>query len=149
MKYYLMKSEPSEYSIEDLARDGQSSWFGVRNYQARNYMREMQVWDMILFYHSSCDTVWVAWIARVASMLHADESQFDPKGKYYDQKSTREKYLWECVDVEFVEKFADIVTLTDIRKVPDLAHMRILQKGNRLSITPVTESEYSVIVSMK
>ncbi len=148
LKHYLMKSEPSEYSIDDLARDGQSSWFGVRNYQARNFMREMKPGDRILFYHSSCERVWVAGLAEVVSMPHADESQFDPKGDYYDPKATRDKYLWDCVDVEFVKKFDEVISLTDIRKNPALANMRILSKWNRLSVTPVTEDEYDVIVVM-
>lgn len=143
-----MKSEPSEYSIDDLARDGQSSWFGVRNYQARNFMREMQLGDMILFYHSSCDKVWVAGLAEVVSLPHADESQFDPKGKYYDPKATRDTYLWDCVDVKFVKKFNEVISLADIRQNPSLTNMRILQKWNRLSITPVSEKEYETIVNM-
>ena len=146
--YYLMKSEPSEYSIDDLAKDTTSSWFGVRNYQARNFMRDMKVWDEILFYHSSCDIVGVAGLARVAKVAHADESQFDPKSDYYEPKSTKDKYLWECVDVGFVEKFKKVVTISDIRANEKLASMRILQKGNRLSVTPVSKEEFEEIVKM-
>ncbi len=148
MPYYLMKSEPSEYSIDDLKRDKSSSWYGVRNYQARNFMKEMKVGDKILFYHSSCDVVGVAGTAEVVAPAHADETQFDPKGDYYEPKSTREKYLWECVDVGFVEKFKDVVKLSDIRANPKLANMRILQKGNRLSVTPLVQEEFDEILRM-
>lgn len=128
MSFWLMKSEPSEYSIDDLKRDGRSSWFGVRNYQARNFMREMRLGDRILFYHSSCEIVGVAGIAEVVATVHADESQFDPKSDYFDSKATRDKYLWDCVDVGFVEKFDAVIPLAEIRENPKLQNMRILQK---------------------
>ncbi len=149
MSYYLMKSEPSEYSIDDLARDGQSSWFGVRNYQARNFMREMKIGDQIFFYHSSCQYVGIVGIGRVITLAHADETQFEIWGKYYEPRASQEKPVWYCVDIEFVEKFASIITLADIRKNPALSEMRILQTGNRLSVTPVTEEEYRVLLSMR
>ncbi len=143
-----MKSEPSEYSIDDLKRDGRSSWFGVRNYQARNFMREMRLGDRILFYHSSCEIVGVAGIAEVVATVHADESQFDPKSDYFDSKATRDKYLWDCVDVGFVEKFDAVIPLAEIRENPKLQNMRILQKWNRLSVTPVAKDEYETVVNM-
>ena len=144
-----MKSEPSEYSIDHLARDGLSSWYGVRNYQARNYMRDfMKVWDRVLFYHSSCVEVWVAGIAQVCSPAHADETQFIVWDKHYDSKSTREKPIWQCVDVEYMAKFSRIIPIAELRSTPWLETMIILQKGNRLSITPVTEEEYAIIVAL-
>ena len=144
-----MKSEPSEYSIDHLARDGSSSWYGVRNYLARNYMRDfMKVWDRVLFYHSSCAEVGVAGIARVCSDPHADETQFILGDKHYDPKSTREKPIWQCVDVEYVEKFSRIISIAELRMSPWLEGMKILEKGNRLSITPVTEEEYAIIVHL-
>ncbi len=149
MSTWLMKSEPSEYSIDDLVRDGSSSWYGVRNYLARNYMRDlMQVGDRVLFYHSSCAEVGIAGIARVCSTPHADETQFVSWGKYYDSKSTREKPIWQCVDVEYIEKFPRIISITELRSTPWLEGMKILQKGNRLSITPVTEEEYAIIARL-
>ena len=143
-----MKSEPTEYSIDHLARDGSSSWFWVRNYLARNYMRDfMKVWDRILFYHSSCADVGVAGIAWVCSEAHPDETQFIVWDKHYDPKATREKPIWMCVDVEYVEKLSRIISIAELRTTPGLEHMKILEKGNRLSITPVTEEEYQIIIS--
>ena len=144
-----MKSEPSQYSIDHLEKDGSSSWYGVRNYLARNYMRDvMKVWDRVLFYHSSCAEVWVAGIARVCSRPHADETQFIVWDTHYDAKSTREKPIWQCVDVEYVEEFAHILSITELRSTPWLEGMKILEKGNRLSITPVTDGEYAIIVTL-
>ncbi len=149
MNTWLMKSEPSEYSIDDLARHGQSSWFGVRNYQARNYMRDsMRVGDRVLFYHSSCLTPGVYGIARVASEPHDDETQFELWGKHYEPRSTRDRALWQCVDVGYISTLEYPITLADIRATPGLETMRILQKGNRLSITPVTDEEWGIIEEM-
>ncbi len=144
-----MKSEPSEYSIDHLARDGSSSWFWVRNYLARNYMRDhMQVGDGVLFYHSSCAEVGIAGLARVCSLPHADETQFILWDKHYDLKSTREKPIWQCVDVEYVEKFPHILSISTLRSTPWLERMKILEKWNRLSITPVTDEEYRIIYAL-
>ena len=142
-----MKSEPSEYSIDDLARDGRSSWYGVRNYQARNFMRDlMKEGDTVFFYHSSCEEVWIVWLAKVVGLPHPDETQFDSESDYYDAKSTREKPIWICVDVEYREKFPKVMTIAEIRSTPWLETMRILSKGNRLSITPVTDREAEIII---
>ena len=150
MAQWLMKSEPTEYSIDHLKRDGSSSWFWVRNYQARNYMRDsMKVGDIVLFYHSNCPTPGIAWLAKVASLPHDDATQFIPRDKHYDPKSTPEKPIWQCVDVAFVEKFSECISLAELRENPALATMRILQKGNRLSITPVTPEEYDIIMWMR
>jgi predicted RNA-binding protein with PUA-like domain len=119
MTTWLMKSEPSEYSIDDLARDGQSSWFGVRNYLARNYMRDMmRLGDRVLFYHSSCPVPGIYGLAEVVSLPHPDETQFEVGGDYYDAKSTREKPIWYCVDVGYIATFTSPITLTRIREMP-------------------------------
>lgn len=144
-----MKSEPEEYSIEDLKRDGRSRWFGVRNYQARNFMRDhMKVGDMVLFYHSSCKVPGVVWLARVSDTVIPDKTQFDPSSKYYDPKSTQEKPIWYAIEVEYKEVFWDVITLDALRTYPELQDMRLLQRGNRLSITPVSRVEYDTIISL-
>lgn len=149
MRYWLMKSEPTEYSIDDLERDGVSSWFGVRNYQARNFMtKEMSVGDRVLFYHSNCKIPGVAGVAQVATAAAPDETQFYP-GKYFEPRATKEKPVWFCVDVGFVRKFDETYSLQEIRDNPKLSEMKILQKGSRLSITPVTREEFEEIVSRR
>jgi predicted RNA-binding protein with PUA-like domain len=146
MRYWLMKSEPSEYSIDDLARDGSVPWFGVRNYQARNFMRDqMQPGDKVLFYHSSCPEPGIAGLAVVASPAYPDATQFDPGGKYFDPRATPENPRWFNVDVKFVRK-TRLMPLSEMRAYPELARMRILQRGNRLSVTPVDPDEYDFIV---
>ena len=149
MRYWLMKSEPSDVSIDDLAAlPGQTvAWYGVRNYQARNFMRDqMRVGDKVLFYHSSCAEPGIAGLAEVSRLSYPDETQFDPKHKYFDPKATRETPRWFNVDVRLVKK-TRLMPLREIRAAPVLASMRILQKGNRLSITPVDPREYEFIVS--
>ena len=146
MRYWLMKSEPSEYSIDDLARDGFVPWFGVRNYQARNFMRDqMQVGDGVLFYHSSCPEPGIAGLAEVGKPAYPDATQFEPDGKYFDPKATPDKPRWFNVDVKMVRK-TRLMPLTEIREYPELAHMRVLQRGNRLSITPVDPDEWKFIL---
>jgi predicted RNA-binding protein with PUA-like domain len=143
-----MKSEPDEFSIDDLARGPKkgSPWTGVRNYQARNFMRDaMRVGDGVLFYHSSCEVPGIAGIARVASAPYPDATQFDRKSKYYDGKSTREAPRWVHVDVAFVKK-TRLMPLEELRGYPELAGMATLRRGNRLSITPVTEREWKLIL---
>jgi predicted RNA-binding protein with PUA-like domain len=147
MRYWLMKSEPDEASIDDLATAPSRTlpWTGVRNYQARNFMRDtMQLGDGVLFYHSSCPEPGIAGIARVVSGAYPDPTQFDPKSVYFDPKSTRESPRWMLVDVEFVKKIP-LISLAELRKHRELADMRVLAKGNRLSITPVTEAEWRFI----
>jgi len=147
MKYWLMKSEPSEVSIDDLAATPNKTvpWFGVRNYQARNFMmNEMQVGDGVLFYHSSCAEPGIAGLAEVVSSAYPDQTQFEVGGHYYDPKSTPEKPRWFNVDVKLVKK-TRLLPLAALRAHPELAGMRILQRGNRLSITPVSASEWQVI----
>ena len=148
MSYWLMKSEPAECSIDDLAAAPRQTvpWFGVRNYQARNFMRDaMRLGDGVLFYHSSCAEPGVAGLAEVASAPYPDETQFDPKSPYFDPKSPRDAPRWLHVDVKLREK-TRLVELKELRAAPELAGMRVLQRGNRLSITPITPSEWRFIV---
>jgi predicted RNA-binding protein with PUA-like domain len=141
-RYWLMKSEPSEYSIDDLARDKRAPWYGVRNYQARNYMRDvMQPGDAVLFYHSSCPEPGVAGLAEVVGKPYPDATQFDPSSHYFDPKATKEKPRWTLVDVKFKKRFIQIIPLSVIRREKKLQDMIILRPGNRLSITPITEAE--------
>ena len=147
MRYWLMKSEPDEFSIDDFvaAKKQTTSWFGVRNYQARNFMRdEMLVGDLAFFYHSSCPEPGIAGIVEISAPAHADATQFDRKSPYYDPKSTREAPRWVCVDVTLKEKLR-LVSLAALRAHPELASMRILQRGNRLSITPVSPAEWAIV----
>ena len=149
MRHWLMKSEPDEFSIDDLARAPHrgSAWFGVRNYQARNFMRdEMQIGDQVLFYHSSCPEPGIAGLAEVCAAAYPDATQFDPKGKYYDAKATRENPRWVNVDVRFIKK-TRLLGLTELREHKALAGMRLLARGNRLSITPVDPGEWKFITS--
>jgi len=145
-----MKSEPDEVSIDDLAAAPKKTapWFGVRNYQARNFMRDdMRVGDPVLFYHSSCPEPGIAGIARVSRLAYPDATQFDRKGKYHDPKATAAAPRWFNVDVTFVRK-TRLITLAELRAHPELATLRILQRGNRLSITPLTPDEYAFIVGL-
>lgn len=146
MRYWLMKTEPAEYGIDDLVRDGSAPWFGVRNYQARNFMRDqMQVGDGVLFYHSTCAAPGIAGIAEVATLAYPDASQFDKDGKYYDAKATPDNPRWFNVDVRIVRK-SRLMSLAEIRGYPELANMRVLARGNRLSITPVDPDEWRFIL---
>ena len=147
MKYWLMKSEPDEFSIDDLARakNQTTPWFGVRNYQARNFMRDqMQIGDRALFYHSSCPEPGVAGIVEVSRLAYPDASQFDTKSPYYDAKSTRDAPRWLNVDVKLIRK-TKLVPLAQLRETPGLEDMVTLRPGNRLSITPVTAAEWRII----
>jgi predicted RNA-binding protein with PUA-like domain len=150
MKYWLMKSEPDECSIDDvLAAPGRiTPWSGVRNYQARNFMRdEMGVGDGVLFYHSSCAEPGIAGIAEVASAAYSDKTQFDRKSPYYDPKSSKDNPRWVNVDVRALRK-TRLVPLAELRRHKALAGMRLLAPGNRLSITKVTESEWKYIARL-
>jgi predicted RNA-binding protein with PUA-like domain len=147
MQYWLMKSEPDECSFDDvLAAPGRkTAWSGVRNYQARNFMKDrMKVGDGVLFYHSSCPEPGIAGIAEVASAAYPDKTQFDPKSDYYDPKSKRESPRWFNVDV-VAKKKIKLVPLEELRRHKALARMVTLRPGNRLSITPVTEAEWKFI----
>ncbi|HEU4709136.1 MAG TPA: EVE domain-containing protein [Methylophilaceae bacterium] len=150
MRYWLMKSEPSDVSIDDLANLPNQSidWYGVRNYQARNFMRDqMKLGDQAFFYHSNCEVPGIAGIVEISKLAYPDRTQFDPKHKYFDPKSTPENPRWMNVDVKLVRK-TRLLSLKELRSYPELAHMRILQKGNRLSITPVDPREWEFIMEI-
>ena len=149
-QYWLMKSEPDEASIDDLASapGKRLPWTGVRNYQARNFMRDrMQVGDGVLFYHSSCAEPGVAGLAEVCSAAYPDESQFERKGKYFDAKATRASPRWMHVDVKLVKK-TRLLSLREMRERPELASMIVLKPGNRLSITPVQPDEWRAVLAL-
>lgn len=146
-----MKSEPDEVSFDDVlaAPDRTVAWFGVRNYQARNFMRDaMQPGDGVLFYHSSCAEPGVAGIAAVASGPYPDQSQFEQGGKYFDPKASREQARWVSVDVRAIQtgRAGPVLSLSEMRAMPELADMALLQKGSRLSITPVTASQWKAVL---
>ncbi|MGE5522744.1 MAG: EVE domain-containing protein [Rhodospirillaceae bacterium] len=148
MRYWLIKSEPDAYSIDDLKRDRKTPWTGVRNYQARNFMRDqMKPGDRAFFYHSNCEEPGIVGIAEVASTAYPDETQFDRKSKYYDETATREAPRWLHVDFKFVKKIPPI-TLEELRRHKALANMRVLARGNRLSITPVDPAEWEYIMGL-
>ena len=147
MRYWLMKSEPGDVSIDDLAAlpNQTVAWYGVRNYQARNFMRDqMTVGDGVLFYHSNCKEPGIAGIARVSSTAYPDATQFDRAGKYFDAKATPEQPRWFNVDVQLVRKIP-LISIDELRRHPELARMRTLQRGNRLSITPLDPAEWNFI----
>jgi predicted RNA-binding protein with PUA-like domain len=149
-RYWLMKSEPDDCSIDDLAQLPQQTvgWFGVRNYQARNFMRDdMRLGDLAFFYHSSCPEPGIAGIVKVSRLAYPDPTQFDPQSKYFDPKSMPAKPRWLQVDVQLVRKFP-LIHLAQLRAEPKLAELRILQRGNRLSITPVEAAHWRVIEQM-
>ncbi|WP_036595317.1 EVE domain-containing protein [Ottowia thiooxydans] len=148
-QYWLMKSEPEDCSIDDAlaAPDQTVPWTGVRNYQARNFMRDaMRVGDGVIFYHSSCPEPGIAGIARVASATRTDPTQFDPQSAYYDKASKREAPRWLLLDVQALRK-TRLLSLAEMRDVPALESMRVLQRGNRLSITPVTGDEWEAVMA--
>ena len=150
MAYWLMKSEPDAYSIDDLERDGRDKWDGIRNYQARNMMRdEMQVGDEVFFYHSSCAEPGIVGIARIASRPYPDPTQFDKRSKYYDPKSSKDDPRWCLVDVEFVRKTRRNITLADIKATSGLDGLMLTRKGNRLSIMPVSASHWKKILTLE
>ncbi|MEO6897711.1 MAG: EVE domain-containing protein [Caldimonas sp.] len=147
MRYWLMKSEPGECSVDDAAAAPNATvpWVGVRNFQARNFMKnDMSVGDGVLFYHSSCPEPGIAGLAEVASNASVDETQFDPKSPYFDEKSRRESPKWWHVDVKVVEK-TPLLSLAAMRLAPELQSMRVLQRGNRLSITPVSDDDWKAV----
>jgi len=150
MAYWLMKSEPEECSIDDVARAPRQTvpWFGVRGWQARNFMREdMRVGDGVLFYHSSCAVPGIYGLAEVASEPYPDPTQFDASNPYFDEKSRPEKPRWFLVDVKLVRR-TRVLPLSEMRAAPSLATMQVLRRGNRLSITPVTPEEWKAVLAL-
>ena len=147
-QYWLMKSEPYVYSIDDLKKDKTTFWDGVRNYSARNFMRDkMRIGDAVLFYHSNANPPGVAGIAEVVKESYPDHTQFDPDNKYHDPKATEEKPRWFMVDIKFVEKFDREVSLAEIKATPALSEMVLVTRG-RLSVQPVRKAEFDRIVKM-
>jgi len=150
MRYWLLKSEPDEFSIDDLAaaKGRTTAWFGVRNYQARNFMRDqMRIGDRAFFYHSSCPEPGIAGIVEITAQAYPDATQFARKSPYFDAKATREAPRWVSIDVKLVDKLR-FVSLAELRKHAGLARMRILQRGNRLSVTPVDPAEWAFVANL-
>lgn len=142
--FWLMKSEPDAFSIDDLERMKVSPWDGVRNYQARNFMKTMQEGDTVFFYHSSCKNVGIVGTAKVCRTAYPDHTCWDSNSAYFDPKSTQENPRWFMVDIEFNEKWPDIMTLADIKNTPELSTMLLVKKGSRLSVMPVSEEAIQI-----
>lgn len=149
MNHWLMKSEPDEFSIDDLASRKTEPWSGVRNYQARNYLRQMRVGDGVLFYHSSCAEPGVVGIASVAAAAYPDPTQFDPRSDYFDAKSTRETPRWSLVDVKFKRKLKRVIALTELKNRKQLQGLALIRPGNRLSVLPVTPPQWDFILGLE
>jgi predicted RNA-binding protein with PUA-like domain len=148
MSYWLFKSEPTTYGIDHLAKDKVTAWTGVRNYQARNFMRDrMKAGDRGLFYHSSCEVPGIAGLVEIVRAAYPDETQFDRKSRYHDAGATRDEPRWFNVDLKFVKK-TRVVPLPELRAQKALQKMQLLQRGNRLSITPVTDGEWKAIMGL-
>ena len=148
--YWLMKSEPTCFSIDDLARKPQQTepWDGVRNYQARNFLQAMKKNDQAFFYHSSCLSPGIMGIVEIIKIAYPDKTEVDPSDHHYDPKSKPDKPQWFCVDVKLVKKFKQPITLKTLKKQSALATMRLLQKGNRLSVMPITAKEWEAILKL-
>ena len=150
ISHWLMKSEPDTFSIDDLKARGSEPWDGVRNYQARNFMRDgMRVGDGVFFYHSNCAEPGIVGLAKVASAAYPDPSQFDPKSDYFDPGAGRDNPRWMLVDVAFVRKLKRTITLKELQALPSLAEMALVRKGNRLSVMPVTAAEWKTILGLE
>jgi predicted RNA-binding protein with PUA-like domain len=150
-RYWLMKTEPDTFSIDDLERVGVEPWNGVRNYQARNHMRAMQPGDGVFLYHSSCAVPGIAGVAKVATAAYPDPTQFDKKSDYYDPKSTREEPRWSLVDVAFERKLAQVITLEEIKAHADELgeDFALVRRGNRLSVLPVTAAQWKQLLKLE
>ena len=149
MKYWLMKSEPSSFSIDDLKTQKSTLWDGVRNYQARNFMmNEMKAGDQVLFYHSSADPAAAVGIAEVRAAAEPDVSALDPKSKYFDPKATPGNPIWYCVRIKFKKKFRQAVSLEEMRNHKGLSEMPLLRRGNRLSVQPVSPKEFEIVAAL-
>lgn len=152
MKYWIFKSEPSVFSIDNLVKSPNQTtvWDGVRNYQARNFLRdEVKINDLVLFYHSNADAeTGIVGLARVVKEAYPDPSQFDTKSKYFEPKASLNKPIWYSVDIQFIEKFRKILTISEIKNHPILSNLLIARRGNRLSITPVAEEHFKLIIEL-
>lgn len=150
MRYWLMKSEPEEFSIDALAKKKKEPWNGVRNYQARNFMRDdMKVGDGVLFYHSNCEVPGVVGLAEIVSDAYPDPTQFDPKSDYYDAGSKREEPRWLLVEVGYKRKLKRTITLAELKEKPALEDFALVKKGNRLSVMPVSKKEWDLILALE
>ena len=150
MNYWLMKSEPEEFSIDDLARKKTEPWSGVRNYQARNYMRDgMRAGDGVFFYHSSCAEPGIVGIASVATSAYPDPTQFDPRSDYFDAKSSRAAPRWLLIDVKFKRKLKRTITLAELKAQPELRELALVRPGSRLSVQPVSKAHRDFILSLE
>ncbi|MCD5983460.1 EVE domain-containing protein [Pseudomonas sp. CDFA 610] len=149
MAYWLMKSEPDELSISDLQRLGKTRWDGVRNYQARNFIRSMAAGDEFFFYHSSCPEPGIAGIAKITEAAYPDPTALDPDSHYHDTKATPEKNPWSAIDVEFVEHFGNVLSLGYLKQQSQLEQLPLVQKGSRLSVMPVTAEQWAAILALR
>ncbi len=150
MNHWLMKSEPSTFSIDDLKRHRREPWDGVRNYQARNFMRDgMRVGDKVFFYHSNCAEPGIVGVAKVASEPYPDPTQFDPDDAHFDPRSARDNPRWILVDIAFVRKLKRTITLAELKPLPELAELALVRKGNRLSVMPVGAREWEFILGLE
>lgn len=149
MPYWLMKSEPDELSSADLSRLGEARWDGVRNYQARNFLRAMQPGDLFLFYHSSCPRPGVAGIGRILGTSYPDPTALQPESHYFDIKATSQRNPWSAVDVGHVETFDRVIELPRLKNEPALADLPLVQKGSRLSVMPVTPAQWEAILALR
>ncbi|MFT4516795.1 MAG: putative RNA-binding protein with PUA-like domain [Gammaproteobacteria bacterium] len=150
MKYWLMKNEPEDYGIDDLKKDKTEHWDGIRNYQVRNMIRDdMNIGDIAFFYHSNCEIPGIYGLMTINSKAYPDHTAFDKKAKYYDVKSDKNKPTWLMVDVKYKRKLSNAITLKELKSKKKLSEMRVVQKGNRLSITEVTEKDWEYILSLE
>ncbi|MBS0569313.1 MAG: EVE domain-containing protein [Proteobacteria bacterium] len=149
MNHWLMKSEPDEFSIDALAKRKSEPWSGVRNYQARNYLRQMRVGDDVLFYHSRCAEPGVVGIAKVTTAAYPDPTQFDPKSDYFDAKATRAAPRWSLVDVKFKRKLKRVIALAELKNHKQLHGFALIRPGNRLSVMPVTAAHWEFILGLE
>ena len=148
MNHWLMKSEPEDFSITDLAKVKRDAWTGVRNYQARNHMRTMTAGDLVIFYHSSAEPPGAAGLAKVTRTGLVDETQFDKKSEYYDEASTKQAPRWDCVEIAHAETFPTLVPLDALRAEPALKDMLLLKRGMRLSVQPVSATEFKTVLAL-
>ena len=151
MAKWLAKTEPSECSIDDFTAKPEKSivWEGVRNYQARNFMRDMKTGDEVFIYHSSCKHIGIAGVVKVVREAYPDPAQFDEKSTYFDAKSSKQDPRWSAVDMQFVSSFASIITLDQLKHMPELEYLALVQKGSRLSVMPVSDTEWKAIMSLQ